>query len=312
MPKQLTLVKNKIKKQASKNVKQTTELLRDRRNWFEFLLNGIGYQFPGMFMSLVTIGLITALLVYTHTILDISLKVPSTFHTVLGLVVGLLLVFRTNTAYDRWWDGRKQLGGLTNHSRSFAIRIQANIEDPALRHELLTLISCFVYATKEHLRQQKFDYILAKLPQSLVEGFAASGHKPVFLLNRMSYLLNFAYKKHEIDGSQLLVLEGLVSEFSNCLGACERINNTPMPIGYSLHLKRILLIYLITLPTGFIADLEWWAIPVVMLIFYTMVGIELIGEEIEGPFGTDTNDLPFDVISERIENVVEQVRNTEF
>ncbi len=305
-------ITKKIKKLGKQNVKQTSLLLSDRRNWFDFLLKGIGYQFPGMFMSLLTIGLITAILVYIHTTLELSFRVPSTFHTVLGLVVGLLLVFRTNTAYDRWWEGRKQLGNITNQARNFAIRVQSYLQESSQRDEILTLTICLVYATKEHLRSHCYDYVMTLLPDYLKPAFLDANHKPIFLLNRINSLVSQSLERKEINGSQLIVLESFLTELTNAVGACERINNTPMPVGYSLHLKRILFIYLITLPTGFISDLEWWAIPVVMLIFYTMVGIELIGEEIEGPFGTDTNDLPFDALADRIQTVVEQVRNTEF
>ena len=93
-------------------------------------------------------------------------------------------------------------------------------------------------------------------------------------------------------------------------GACERIHSTPIPFGYALHLKRILLIYMLTLPFGFIESLNWWSVPVVMVVFYTMIGIELIAEEIEDPFGTDVNDLPFDELEGKIRANIEEIKNS--
>ncbi len=310
MPQKTVVIKKKIKQLGKKNVESTTALLRDRRNWFEFLLRGIGYQFPGMFMSVITIGIITAGLVYIHKSLEISLKVPPTFHTVLGLVVGLLLVFRTNTAYERWWEGRKQLGSLNNICRSMALKINAYFPNGEDKQKAVTLVWLFAHTLKEHLRQANYQSIEPELPAEMQSGFRESGHKPLFLLNELNLILFRLYQTKNLTGSQLIVLEGLINELTNIVGACERIHNTPMPVGYALHLKRILLIYLVTLPTGFISDLEWWAVPVVMLIFYTMVGIELIGEEIEDPFGTDTNDLPFDNIADRIKAVVCEITDS--
>ena len=92
------------------------------------------------------------------------------------------------------------------------------------------------------------------------------------------------------------------------MGACERIRNTPIPFGYTIHLKRIMLIYLLTLPFGFIKTMGWYSIPFMMIVFYTMIGIELMGEEIEEPFGTDLNDLPFDDLAAKIQANVDEIR----
>ena len=105
----------------------------------------------------------------------------------------------------------------------------------------------------------------------------------------------------------MIVLENEIEKLSNILGACERIRNTPIPFGYSIHLKRILLIYLITLPFGFIQDMSWWCIPLMMMVFFTMIGIELIGEEIEDPFGVDVNDLPVDELQVKIEGNLDEI-----
>mgnify|MGYP003853864397 FL=1 len=55
--------------------------------------------------------------------------------------------------------------------------------------------------------------------------------------------------------------------------------------------------------------LEWWSIPLMMMVFFTMIGIELIGEEIEDPFGTDINDLPIDNLQNKIEDNINELQN---
>jgi putative membrane protein len=278
----------------------------NNKHWFKFLFRKSGYFHEEMLISiLVYAGIVTALAFVEK---EFGLKVfnlPMAFHTVLGLVIGLLLVFRTNTAYDRWWEGRKQLGSLVNTCRHLALKSKHYLSDEAA----LTIIGSFPFVLKEHLR--KFDW--TQLPEGLADkmpnGFNEADHKPNFLLNSLSAIFSAAYKKGEISGEQLIVLEDEVSNLMDIMGACERIRNTPIPFGYTIHLKRIMLIYLLTLPFGFIKTMGWYSVPFMMIVFYTMIGIELMGEEIEEPFGTDLNDLPFDDLAAKIQVNVEEIRH---
>lgn len=278
----------------------------DNKNWFSFLIKRTGYHYEGVFLSLIVYGIIAAGLTAVHLKFDLKIfHVPPTFHTVLGLVIGLLLVFRTNTAYERWWEGRRQLGALVNTSRNLAIKYKSyGITDS----EIYQLLSTFPWAMKVHLRDKDFSEASKFLPAHLLEKFNKAAHKPNLLLLELSMKTAQLYKAGTISGEQLILLETKIGDLTDVLGACERIHNTPIPIGYALHLKRILLIYLITLPFGFIESLNWWCIPVVMVVFYTMIGIELIAEEIEDPFGTDANDLPFDELAEKIKANIEEIQ----
>ena len=276
----------------------------DGKIWWQFLLKPSGYFFEGMIWSVLLHGAFTALLnvLYINFPFD-AFNISPTFHTVLGLVIGLLLVFRTNTAYDRWWEGRKQLGLLVNTTRHFTMKVEAYLEDYAF----VELIKIYPYILKEHLRKQEFVELERKAPEWMKQGLISANHKPNFLLDQMSKKVIKAYKNNEISGEQLIVLENEIEKLSNIQGACERIRNTPIPFGYAIHLKRILLIYLVTLPFCFVKTLGWWSIPLMMLVFFTMIGIELIGEEIEDPFGKDVNDLPVDELQDKIEANIDEI-----
>jgi len=275
--------------------------------WWKFLFKPSGYFFEGMIWSVILYGVVTGLFTFLHELYPIKLSglysISPTFHTVLGLVIGLLLVFRTNTAYDRWWEGRKHLGALVNTSRHFSMKVFGYLGN----EELLNLIKHFPYILKEHLRNQNFSEITNIFPPAFAKELSSIQHKPNLLLTRMSQIVLEGFKNKTISGEQLIILENEIEKLSNILGACERIRNTPIPFGYSIHLKRILLIYLITLPFGFIREMSWWCIPLMMMVFFTMIGIELIGEEIEDPFGMDVNDLPFDELQVKIEGNLDEI-----
>ena len=272
--------------------------------WWRFLFKPSGYFFEGMLWSIFFYGLLTTGLNFLYAKYPLeAFNISPTFHTVLGLVIGLLLVFRTNTAYDRWWEGRKQLGMLVNTTRHFAMKVEGYLEDA----QFTELIKIYTYVLKEHLRKQEYAELDRLCPDWMKEGINRADHKPNYLLDQMSKKVVAALKSGSITGEQLLVLENEIEKLSNIQGACERIRNTPIPFGYAIHLKRILLIYLITLPFGFVKSLHWWSIPLMMLVFFTMIGIELIGEEIEDPFGKDVNDLPFDELQDKIEGNIDEI-----
>lgn len=273
----------------------------NNKHWFRFLFRRSGYFHDEMLFSILFFGAIVTALTY----IDKEFDLPVTFHTVLGLVIGLLLVFRTNTAYDRWWEGRKQLGSLVNTCRHLALKNKHYLRDAKSSF----IIEVFPYILKEHLRDQDWSLVPEDIAKRLPSGFAEAEHKPNFLLNCLSLNYSAAFKKGEISGEQLLVLEDEISNLMDIQGACERIRNTPIPFGYTIHLKRILLIYLITLPFGFIKTMGWYSIPFMMMVFYTMVGIELMAEEIEEPFGTDLNDLPFDDLAAKIRGNIKEIEN---
>ncbi|HEX2606834.1 MAG TPA: bestrophin family ion channel, partial [Flavisolibacter sp.] len=97
------------------------------------------------------------------------------------------------------------------------------------------------------------------------------------------------------------------SAFLDICGACERIRNTPIPYSYSEFIKKFIVLYVITLPLGLVFSLEYYVIPVVVFIFYVLGSLELIAEEIEEPFGKDTNDLPLQRMCENIKRNAEEI-----
>lgn len=231
-------------------------------------------------------------------------------HSILGLVISLLLVFRTNTAYDRWWEGRRQWGALVNNSRNLAIKIQAILrnEHPNNARFYKTLIPTFASSLRHHLRSQPTD--ISHLEQFGITASTEVTHYPnliAFHLMERTYSLN---QKGFISGDQLITLNAELQSLSDICGACERIKKTPIPFSYSVFLKKFIFFYVMTLPFGFVFSVGYWTIPVVAFILYVLASLELIAEEIEDPFGTDANDIPTDQLAETIEKNVTEIFET--
>jgi putative membrane protein len=228
--------------------------------------------------------------------------------SLLGVVLGLFLVFRTNTAYDRWWEGRRLWGSLVNSTRNLALKISAYIssEDHEEREWFARMIPNFVFSTKEHLRNGvQFEEL--ELDPKFHDDLKNYKHKP----NRIAALLynkvNQLYKKGTLTGDQLINLDKELKDFIDIMGACERIKNTPIPYSYMMYVKKFIVIYIITLPFGFVTAHGYYTVPIVVLITFVLMSVELIAEEIEDPFGRDLNDLPTDELAKRIRENVKEI-----
>ncbi|OXA78892.1 putative membrane protein [Flavobacterium aquidurense] len=225
-------------------------------------------------------------------------------HGILGFVISLLLVFRTNTAYDRWWEARKLWGGLVNNSRNFAIKLSAILKDENDRKFFRKFIPGYASILYKHLNnsdtaKQLFDDVDLELDHHK--------HKPNQIKRMMYHKINDLYESKKITGDQLIILNNELVAFTDICGACERIKNTPIPYSYSAFIKKFIFFYTMTLPFGYSLSLGYYVVPVVVFIFYVLASLELIAEEIEDPFGDDENDLPIKKISENIKKHVEEL-----
>lgn len=223
-------------------------------------------------------------------------------HSLLGIVLGLFLVFRTNSAYDRWWEGRKLWGSMVNNTRNLAYKINAflPLHDQAARHYFAAMIHAFPFALKEHLRGSINIEKLGITEPSVLKDLEGARHIPNKMMAILYQKVNELYRQNIISGDQFFIIDKELKEFTDILGACERIKNTPIPYSYSMYIKKFIFIYLITLPFGFVTQTEYITIPIVLLISFVILSVELIAEEIEDPFGKDVNDLPTDELTGKI------------
>lgn len=222
-------------------------------------------------------------------------------HGLLGFVISMLLVFRTNTAYDRWWEGRKQWGALTNNTRGLAIKLSAMLapDDIVNRNFFIKTISGFSIALKNHLRSEetKLELFDVDNTEHVIDHTKHIPNQVSLLINkRLQNLL----RQGKLTQEQLLFVNEELRTLNEVTGACERIKNTPIPYSYSAFLKKFIFGYVISLPLGYVFQLGFYLVPVIAFVFYVLASLELIAEEIEDPFGNDANDLPLDKITETI------------
>jgi putative membrane protein len=222
-------------------------------------------------------------------------------------------VFRTNSAYDRFWEGRKSWGTITASIRSLGHLIWvaiAEVEPKDREHKISTLrllVACAI-AIKLQLRQQPVNSELE--PLMTQEQFLMLKASKTTLLQLAVWIGEYMQKQYDrklLSVNQLTAMNGLVNELLGALTSCERILSTPIPLAYAIYLKRLLLIYCISLPFQVVSTLHWWTTPIVIVLTFVLLGVEEIGTEIENPFGEDASDLPLDEICAKISTNIEDL-----
>jgi putative membrane protein len=227
-------------------------------------------------------------------------------YQILGFVISLLLVFRTNTAYDRWWEGRRKWGELVNDSRNLAVKLAALDLSPAENAFFARHIGNYALCIKEHLRAGT-NFELLNLTDSERNFLQRLDHIPSGIVQLLYQRMNELNKQGVLSEEAILRLDKNLNGFLDTVGACERIKNTPIPYSYSLFFKKFIFIYVTTLPLAFVIHFGYLSALIATFIFYVMVSIEVLAEEIEDPFGLDDNDLPTDEMAARIEGIVQSI-----
>lgn len=213
-------------------------------------------------------------------------------HTVLGIAMSMLIVFRTNTSYNRYWDGRTYWGALINGSRNL-VRLASTYAPPA--EELAGLVSAYVVALREHLRGKRDLKKLSGLVSGrLIAQAQAADSAPLVLISAISHWIRGRASEGTIDTYQAMTMEQSVNGLIDNQGGCERIQNSPLPFVYAALIKQLLLIYLASLPFVLVSRMGFAAPLVVAVVSLGMLGIEEAGIMIESPFDDESNSLPLE------------------
>ena len=263
-----------------------------------------------LWKQLIYISLLAALIIMLlhllskdhQDILSDYTKELTAIYSLIGFVMSLLLLFRTNGAYDRWWEGRKLWGAIVNDCRSGFLKITTRINNEEDKKEFARLFSLYIYNAKNNLRVNKNNLVFQKYEDP------SKDNSPVQVMKLIHIKLRELEKQGELSQGDLIQIDVNLNGLIASLGGCQRIKNTPIPFSYSIFIKKFIFIYVITLPIVFF-HFDYWAVLITAFVFYALVSMEVLAEEIEDPFGTDANDLPLDQICQTIKqdlnNIIE-------
>ena len=267
-------------------------------HWIKTTFSFHGTALPRILDKVIALILITiGLLLWGREWLD-HIALPPLGHTMIGTAMGLVLVFRNNASYDRYWEGRKQWGGIVNSSRNLARAAISYTDDI---ESLTPLLCAFPHALKHQLRKEPINEGVSVYASSDRLARWNTHPNPSLMINlEMSDWIARMLKEGQLSEEKAQRLEAQVAKLMDHQGACERILNTPVPFAHAIHVRQLLFFYLISLPLVVIPAMGWASIFTIAIVGLGLLGIEEAGVEIEDPFGHDPNDLPLTRISEVI------------
>lgn len=290
-------------------------LAEKKPSWLRMILDVRGSTLPRIWVRVAVVtALSTALTVLHEVYHQINVSLTPVPFTLIGLPLGIFLGFRNSASYDRFWEGRRLWGSIVNTSRTISrlslclagpLDAAADADPERLRSwqvEVIHGVIGYVHALRLHLRaDRRLDELTPFLPAPVIEGLKGQRNVPAALLLHLGQSVAQAWRRGWIHAQHVPLFEQAITALTDCQGGCERIRTTPVPFSYIVLIHRVTGIYCLMLPLGLIDTLHYFTPVAVLLVSYALFGLDAIGDEIEDPFGTDTNDLPLSSISRTIE-----------
>ncbi|MCF3110652.1 hypothetical protein LL912_17850 [Niabella sp. CC-SYL272] len=284
-------------------------IIRKKEHWFRMLFVWRGSVLPKVLPRLLALFLLSFVIVYLHGHI-LSYKVPLNPAplTLFGFVLALFLGFRNNASYERFWEGRKLWGAQLNITRSLVRQaltlVNTKIADASVITFVALLTAC-TYALKHQLRgTDPTEDLRKRLSEKQFKLVEQEQYKPIVITRLLGEWVQKAKLENNIDSIQQARFDANIDKIADVIGGCERIASTPIPYSYRVLLHRTVYIYCFLLPFGLVDSLRWFTPFIVVFIAYTFVAFEAIADEIEEPFGTDTNDLALSNMCEMIETTL--------
>jgi predicted membrane chloride channel (bestrophin family) len=244
---------------------------------------------------------------------NVQLKLSSIPHSLLVSSLALLLVFRTNSAYQRFAEGRKIWEKILSVSRNMsrmATLYRKELGNPRL-NRILRLLAVFPYLLRNHVKPQivkdetindgvmreqgkesingspqQTNQVLpwSLLPPTALAKCTSALNRPLWICDALSHEINQVQYTDNFTSRERLTFLSLISKLSDAVGECERIHQTAVPLNYARHSLRSLTFWLLTLPICLVGELGLLTAPVMGAIAWIMLGVYQIGYTIEDPF----------------------------
>ncbi|PWJ57868.1 putative membrane protein [Dyadobacter jejuensis] len=246
-----------------------------------------------------------------------SISIPMTVSTVLGTIISLLLAFRSNQAYDRWWEARIIWGAIVNDSRTFARQVLNLMEGPfgeddllPFKNRMITRQIAWCYALGHGLRNidpmPNIQNMISEEEAHLVGEYS---NKHVGLLQLHARDLNNALKQGWVNPYQQIEIDKTLTRLCDSMGKCERIKNTVFPSTYSLYIHLALMFFILLLPFGLLDLFGFLMVPVLVILSACFLLIEKMAIHLQDPFENKPTDTPVLAISRNIERDLKQMMN---
>jgi ion channel-forming bestrophin family protein len=284
-------------------------IVRPRPHWLRLLLVRRGSLLGRIAPQLLfTVGLAAAVVLAHGQLWHWKVTLTAVPFSLMGVSLAIFLGFRINASYDRYWEGRKLWGALLVESRNLARQALTLTAPGTVVRPFVLGVAAFSVATRNQLRRESPDRGLAELlPAAVLQRLVGQRSVPVAIALQLGEQLRDWRVQGQLDPLLAGKLEGSLDALMGALGACERIDNTPLPFTYQVILHRSVYSYCLLLPFGLVDAIGWMTPAVVAFVAYTFFALEALSDEIENPFGTLPNDLALDAMAAGIEGSLREM-----
>ncbi len=241
--------------------------------------------------------------------------IPVWLPGLLGTLIALVLAFRTNQSYDRWWEARKLWGAIVNDSRSLVREVNylnnRNVKPEKHRLfvlEMSDLTVLWLHILKDSLRNlnlNKHDFMLMKL------GIRNQSNLCHAILDKMQELVQDAYDEGIINDFHQTKVTQTINNLGVSMGGCERIKNTVFPQLYASTIDFAIWLFVVIFPIAFRDPNEYVEFPIVVLVSMVFMMLEKVGIQIQDPFQNRPTDVPMDTIVYGLEKLVRENEDSE-
>jgi putative membrane protein len=276
----------------------------------------ISYVFGKINVEMAFLTIYSVSVYVSHTYFNFpGASIPIAVPAILGTIISLLLAFRSNQAYDRWWEARALWGSIVNDSRSFARQVISFIDKTydgedkkVMKERMIKRQIAWSYSLSRFLRGQNAHKDLDKyISAEEAAKIADAQHAPLALMERQADDLRLLLRMGWINEYQQVTMDETLTRFSNSMGACERIKNTIFPVTYSFYIHLLVLLFVLLLPFALIESFGIFQIPLVVAISSSFFLIEKMAIHLQDPFENKPTDTPTTAISQTIERNLNQL-----
>ena len=273
-----------------------TPIYRIHKSWLHSVLKWGGTALPLCYLRiLIATSYCVMLQLWNHLEEGVFVEINPFGHSVLGSLIGFLLVMRMNASNSRFWEGRSHWGAIVNASRNLARAAAAYTNEGKY---FSGLVAGYAISLKQSLRDSR-DLSEAEefLPKQLYRATEFYGNQPTAIAGAMTHWVAKQAKQGNLSQGEVYYFEKLIASLVNAQGGCEKIQKTPLPFAYVSLIKLLILVYLETLPMVICSLLGWWSPLLMTILALGMFGMEETSVEIEDPFGTQPNCLKLEVLT---------------
>ncbi|TLF46063.1 hypothetical protein FEI13_17045 [Halomonas urmiana] len=273
-------------------------IVRDRPGALGLMLAWKGSVLPHIFPHILLAGLFATAVTWVsrHHYLDGIVEYTLLPFTLMGIALSILLSVRNTATYNRWWEARQQWGRMVYEMRSLA-RAGGIYLGPERRRELMMRALAHAHLLRGQLREEEVRADLpASLSAALVDLALGTRNPAAFMLQQAGEVVAEARRAGEIDSVAAAALDRHLHGMAGIQSASERIAQTPLPFAYTLLAHRTAYVYCYLLPFGLVPGAGWFTPVFTAIVAYTFFGLDRLSEQLEFPFGRQTNDLPLDAI----------------